>query len=58
MLKHLSEDGKDVREYQPIGGGGTEFDIVWKYMEQEGIEDQLIMFTDGYPGTVGVIPIL
>jgi predicted metal-dependent peptidase len=45
-----SEDGKDVREYQPIGGGGTEFDIVWKYMEQEGIEpDQLIMFTDGYP---------
>ncbi len=45
-----SEDGKDIRDYEPVGGGGTEFDIVWKYMEQEGIEpDQLIMFTDGYP---------
>ena len=45
-----SEDGKDIRDYEPIGGGGTEFDIVWKYMEQEGITpDQLIMFTDGYP---------
>ena len=45
-----SEDGKDIREYEVVGGGGTEFDVVWKYMEQEGIEpDQLIMFTDGYP---------
>ncbi len=45
-----SEDGKDIRDYEPVGGGGTEFDIVWKYMEKEGIEpDQLIMFTDGYP---------
>lgn len=45
-----SEDGKDIREYEVVGGGGTEFDVVWKYMEQEGIEpDQLILFTDGYP---------
>ena len=44
------DDGRDIAEYEPIGGGGTEFDVVWKYMEQEGIEpDQLIMFTDGYP---------
>lgn len=44
------DDGRDIAEYEPIGGGGTDFDVVWKYMEQEGIEpDQLIMFTDGYP---------
>jgi predicted metal-dependent peptidase len=45
-----SDDGRDIREYDLAGGGGTDFDVVYKYMEQEGIEpDQLIMFTDGYP---------
>ena len=36
-----SEDGKDIIEYEVVGGGGTEFDVVWKYMEQEGIEPTL-----------------
>ena len=45
-----SDDGRDIREYELAGGGGTDFDIVYKYMEQENIDpDQLIMFTDGYP---------
>lgn len=45
-----SDDGRDIREYEVIGGGGTDFDCVFQYLEQEGIEpDQLIMFTDGYP---------
>lgn len=45
-----SEDGRPITEYDLAGGGGTDFDVVYKYMEQEGIEpDQLIMFTDGYP---------
>ena len=32
------DDGRDIRVHEPPGGGGTEFDVVWKYMEQEGIE--------------------
>lgn len=45
-----SDDGRDITEYDLAGGGGTDFDVVFKYMEQEGIEpDQLVMFTDGYP---------
>jgi len=45
-----SEDGRDITEYDLAGGGGTDFNVVYSFMEQEGIEpDQLIMFTDGYP---------
>lgn len=45
-----SDDGRDITEYDLAGGGGTDFDVVYKFMEQEGIEpDQLVMFTDGYP---------
>ena len=45
-----SDDGRDIREYDITGGGGTDFDVVFRYMEQEDIvPDQLIMFTDGYP---------
>lgn len=45
-----SDDGRLITEYDLAGGGGTDFDVVYKYMEQQGIEpDQLIMFTDGYP---------
>lgn len=45
-----SDDGRRLDEYELEGGGGTEFDVVFQYMEQEGIEpDQLVMFTDGYP---------
>lgn len=45
-----SDDGRDIREYALEGGGGTEFSVVWKFLEENNIEpDQLIMFTDGYP---------
>lgn len=45
-----SDDGRDIRDYDIHGGGGTDFDVVFRYMEQEDIvPDQLIMFTDGYP---------
>jgi len=44
------DDGRDIREYQITGGGGTDFTVNWTFMEQEGIEpDQFIMFTDGMP---------
>ncbi len=45
-----SDDGRTMAEYELVGGGGTDFEIVFKYMEQEDIfPDQLVMFTDGYP---------
>jgi len=37
-------------EYEPMGGGGTEFDVNWDYMKENDIEPKkFIMFTDGYP---------
>ncbi len=47
----FSEDGaEDIYDYDPQGGGGTDFDACFRYMKDEGIEPkQFIMFTDGYP---------
>ena len=37
-------------EYEPMGGGGTEFDANWDYMKENDINPKkFIMFTDGYP---------
>ena len=37
-------------DYQPVGGGGTEFDANWEYMKANDIQPKkFIMFTDGYP---------
>ena len=37
-------------EYQLAGGGGTEFDVCWDYMKENGITPKkFVMFTDGYP---------
>jgi predicted metal-dependent peptidase len=37
-------------DYQPMGGGGTEFDVNWDYMKENDISPKkFIMFTDGYP---------
>ena len=45
-----SDDGRSMADYQLTGGGGTDFDVVFKYMEEHNIDpDQLVMFTDGYP---------
>ena len=45
-----SDDGRDITEYKCKGGGGTDFDAVFKYLEEQDIvPDQLVMFTDGYP---------
>ena len=45
-----AEDGRDITEYDIIGGGGTDFDSVYTHLVENSIEpDQLIMFTDGYP---------
>jgi predicted metal-dependent peptidase len=37
-------------DYEPMGGGGTEFDANWEYMKEHNITPKkFIMFTDGYP---------
>ena len=40
----------EFMDYEPMGGGGTEFDVNWVYMKENDIcPKKFIMFTDGYP---------
>jgi predicted metal-dependent peptidase len=42
--------GNDITEYEPMGGGGTDFMANWEYMKAHDINPKkFIMFTDGYP---------
>ena len=44
-----ANDGKDLLDYELMGGGGTDFMANWTYMkEQNYVPKKLIMFTDGY----------
>ena len=47
----FSQDNvEELLDYEPKGGGGTEFMVNWDFMKQEGIEPKkFVMFTDGYP---------
>jgi predicted metal-dependent peptidase len=49
--QEVSQDNShDLMEYEPQGGGGTDFDINFTFMEENGIQPKkFIMFTDGYP---------
>ena len=41
------DSGKEINEYVPGGGGGTDPHCVWKYLQENEIEPKkLIMFTD------------
>ena len=45
-----SENMDTIDTYEPAGGGGTDFDVIFAYLKREGIEPKrLIVFTDGYP---------
>lgn len=45
-----ADDGRNITEYELMGGGGTDFMANWRYMKENDIEpNQLIMFTDGMP---------
>ena len=57
MLKHpLSEDGKDVREYLPLVEAVQSLTLYGNIWNKKVLSPfLLIMFTDGYPGIVGVI---
>lgn len=40
----------EIMDYQPMGGGGTDFGCNWTFMKEEGIQpNRFVMFTDGYP---------
>jgi predicted metal-dependent peptidase len=49
--KDFHSDNMDsIAEYEPMGGGGTDFDCIFEYLKREAIEPKrLIVFTDGYP---------
>jgi len=39
-----------ITEYEPGGGGGTDFEAIYNYLKAEEIEPKrLVVFTDGYP---------
>ena len=44
------DNSQDLLEYEPMGGGGTDFEACYNFMKEQGIEPKkFIMFTDGYP---------
>jgi predicted metal-dependent peptidase len=47
----ISQDNdQELLEYQPQGGGGTDFEVNWEFMKENDINPKkFIMFTDGYP---------
>jgi len=45
-----SENMDRIEEYEPQGGGGTDFDCIFEYLKENDIQPKrLIVFTDGYP---------
>ena len=45
-----SDNMDSIDEYEPQGGGGTDFDCIFKYLKDNAIDPKrLIVFTDGYP---------
>jgi len=49
--KEISQDNAhDLMDYEPQGGGGTDFDVNFEFMKEQGfVPKKFIMFTDGYP---------
>jgi predicted metal-dependent peptidase len=44
------DNDHELLEYQPQGGGGTDFEVNWQFMAENDINPKkFIMFTDGYP---------
>jgi predicted metal-dependent peptidase len=44
------DNSEDLFDYEPQGGGGTDFEANWEFMKEQGIQPKkFIMFTDGYP---------
>jgi predicted metal-dependent peptidase len=49
-LEITPENADDLLDYTPKGRGGTAFECVWEYLEDNDIQpDRLVLYTDGYP---------
>jgi predicted metal-dependent peptidase len=47
-----SDNGDEIMDYVPKGGGGTAFEANWSFMKNNEIEPKkFILFTDGYPNS-------
>jgi len=47
---YTSDNIDDIANYEPVGGGGTDFMANWEFMKENNIEPKkFIMFTDGMP---------
>jgi predicted metal-dependent peptidase len=45
-----SDNLDDICDYEVSGGGGTDFDCIFRYLKDNEIEPKrLVVFTDGYP---------
>jgi predicted metal-dependent peptidase len=48
--QYNSDNLEDITEYDIQGGGGTDFDAIFRYLKSAEIEPKkLVVFTDGYP---------
>ena len=44
------DNSEELLDYEPQGGGGTDFEVNFQFMQDNGIQPKkFIMFTDGYP---------
>jgi predicted metal-dependent peptidase len=51
LQEFTSDNLEEISEYQVMGGGGTDFDVIFDFMKRESIVPQrLIVFTDMMPG--------
>ena len=50
MQEFDADNMRSITEYEPKGGGGTDFMANWEFMKENEIQPKkFIMFTDGYP---------
>jgi predicted metal-dependent peptidase len=50
LQQYNSENLDSIEDYELAGGGGTDFDCIFKHLKDEQIEPKrLVVFTDGYP---------
>jgi len=48
--QYNSDNLDSICDYEPGGGGGTDFTAIFNYLKEEEIEPKrLVVFTDGYP---------
>lgn len=49
-VQYDSENLDSIVDYEPAGGGGTDFEAIYRYLKDEDIQPRrLVVFTDGYP---------